>query len=218
MLLHVKSTCSWSFPVNNIWKSSRQFFWCSKHLNWQLKINRCGIILKIKFAFTWCQRTNSLHNVSLDKNISKLKWITCRFNHKTQLFQNVALSLNGMHLNTPSTECRPVCRASMTSGADWEGTGYARAVLSFPSLISEFHRNSVIRVPHTDMIELLISLLKGFRSLLEVLLSHCRREVKFGFQFDILFAQSPVHCDNKSRQIGLNHDYNMTFLISPQEC
>ena len=27
-----------------------------------------------------------------------------------------------------------------------------------------------------------------------------------------------VHCDNKPRQIGLNHDYNMTFSISPREC
>ena len=29
--------------------------------------------------------------------------------------------------------------------------------------------------------------------------------------FDVLFAQARVHCDNKPRQIGLNHDYNMTF-------
>ena len=36
--------------------------------------------------------------------------------------------------------------------------------------------------------------------------------------FDVLLAQARVHCDNKPRQIGLNHDYNMTFLISPREC
>ena len=28
---------------------------------------------------------------------------------------------------------------------------------------------------------------------------------------------SRVHCDNKPRQIGLNHVYNMTFSISPRE-
>ena len=36
--------------------------------------------------------------------------------------------------------------------------------------------------------------------------------------FEVLFAQARVHCDNKPRQIGLNHDYNMTFSISPSEC
>ena len=35
--------------------------------------------------------------------------------------------------------------------------------------------------------------------------------------FDVLFAQARVHWDNKPRQIGLNHDYNMTFSISPRE-
>ena len=35
--------------------------------------------------------------------------------------------------------------------------------------------------------------------------------------FDVLFAQAQVHCDNKPRQIGLNHNYNMTFSISPHE-
>ena len=33
--------------------------------------------------------------------------------------------------------------------------------------------------------------------------------------FDLLFAQARVHCGNKPRQFGLNHDYDMTFLISP---
>ena len=27
-----------------------------------------------------------------------------------------------------------------------------------------------------------------------------------------------MHCDNKPQQIGLNPDYNMTFLISPHGC
>ena len=34
--------------------------------------------------------------------------------------------------------------------------------------------------------------------------------------FDVLFVQARVHCDNKTQQIGLNHDYNMTFSISPR--
>ena len=36
--------------------------------------------------------------------------------------------------------------------------------------------------------------------------------------FDVLFAQARVHCDNKPRPIGLNHDYNITFSIAPHEC
>ena len=31
--------------------------------------------------------------------------------------------------------------------------------------------------------------------------------------FGALFPQARVHCDNKIKQIGLNHDYDMTFLI-----
>ena len=30
-----------------------------------------------------------------------------------------------------------------------------------------------------------------------------------------MFAQAWVHCDNKARQIGLTHDYKVTFAISP---
>ena len=36
--------------------------------------------------------------------------------------------------------------------------------------------------------------------------------------FDALFVQDRVYCDNKSRQIGLNHNYNMAFSIYPREC
>ena len=46
-------------------------------------------------------------------------------------------------------------------------------------------------------------ILKGLRPVLEGL--------------DALFAQARVHCDNKPRHIGLNHDYNMTSSISPSE-
>ena len=41
---------------------------------------------------------------------------------------------------------------------------------------------------------------------------------KYSFQrmladvLDVLFQQALVQCDNKTRQIGLNHDYNMKFF------
>ena len=31
--------------------------------------------------------------------------------------------------------------------------------------------------------------------------------------FDFLFAHAIVYCDKKPRQVGRNHDYNMTFLF-----
>ena len=36
--------------------------------------------------------------------------------------------------------------------------------------------------------------------------------------FDFFFARTLVHCDNKPQQIGLNHNYNMTFSILTREC
>ena len=42
---------------------------------------------------------------------------------------------------------------------------------------------------------------------------------EIGSQFcDALFAQVRVQCDNKPRQIGVNHNYNMSFFISIREC
>ena len=35
---------------------------------------------------------------------------------------------------------------------------------------------------------------------------------------DVLFTQTRIHRGNKTRQNGLNHDYNMVFLISSHEC
>ena len=37
-------------------------------------------------------------------------------------------------------------------------------------------------------------------------------------EFNELFAQARVHCDNKLGQIGLSHDYNMSFSILPRDC
>ena len=46
----------------------------------------------------------------------------------------------------------------------------------------------------------------------------CEQEVKsWDHQaegFDILFTQARVHCDNKPQQIGLDHDYNLTFFVN----
>ena len=44
--------------------------------------------------------------------------------------------------------------------------------------------------------------------------SLCEHEQASGL--NVLFPQALVHCDNKSRRIGLNHDYNIAFLISPE--
>ena len=46
----------------------------------------------------------------------------------------------------------------------------------------------------------------------------CEQEVKSRDSsvdwFDVLFAQAWVHCDNKLRQIGLNHNFHIAFSIS----
>ena len=61
---------------------------------------------------------------------------------------------------------------------------------------------------------------KGLRPVLEgfVVPMHegaCETRSQIPRVRDVLFAQARVHWDNKPRQIGLNHDYNMTFSISP---
>ena len=40
-----------------------------------------------------------------------------------------------------------------------------------------------------------------------------KQEIKI----DVLLAQARMYCENQPRQSGLNHDYNMTFLISPRD-
>ena len=83
--------------------------------------------------------------------------------------------------------------------------------------------NHLPLVPHTYVSEL-GHMIKGLRLVLEGLARgactrvRAKQEVKSRSRqaewFDVLFAQARVHCDNKPRQIGLNHDYNMTFSIS----
>ena len=53
---------------------------------------------------------------------------THRINHKPQIRQNAALSLNGMHLNSPSTECWTPCRAASSSGTAWVDNAYASSL------------------------------------------------------------------------------------------
>ena len=49
----------------------------------------------------------------------------------------------------------------------------------------------------------------------------CEQEVKsqglYAKGFDALHLQARLHFDNKTRQISLDHDYNMNFLIAPLE-
>ena len=35
---------------------------------------------------------------------------------------------------------------------------------------------------------------------------------------DVLFARARVYCGNKIRPVYLNHDYNITFLLSLRKC
>ena len=58
---------------------------------------------------------------------------------------------------------------------------------------------------------------KGLRPDWMGLLSQCKGACANGEGSDALFAQAWVHFDNKRWQTGLNHDYNMTFLISLHE-
>ena len=49
---------------------------------------------------------------------------TSRINYKTKIRQNVALSLNGMHLNNPSSESWKPCRAASSSSTAWVDNAY----------------------------------------------------------------------------------------------
>ena len=79
-----------------------------------------------------------------------------------------------------------------------------------------------IKITKVDVSELLGSycnIFKGVRPVLEglVVTMHedaCETGSQIPRALDVLFAQARVHCDNKPRQIVLNHDYNMTFSIS----
>ena len=59
---------------------------------------------------------------------------TRRFNYKPKLCQNVALSLNGLHLNIPSPESWTLCRAASSSGTAWVGNAWARSLASWAIL------------------------------------------------------------------------------------
>ena len=63
-------------------------------------------------------------------------------------------------------------------------------------------------------------IIKGFRPVVEgfVITMHKDGCKKQEVKFDILFAQARVHWDNKHWQISLNHNYNITFIISLYKC
>ena len=67
------------------------------------------------------------------------------------------------------------------------------------------------------------NMIKGLRPVLEsfVVPMHegaCETGSQILRALDVLFTQARMHWDNRPWQIGLNHDYNMTFSISPLEC
>ena len=53
-----------------------------------------------------------------------------KINYKPNICQNAALLLNGMHFNSPPTECWAPCRAASSSGTAWVGNAYARSLAS----------------------------------------------------------------------------------------
>ena len=80
----------------------------------------------------WCRCINSLHNVF---TYQCLKKETHTINYKPKICQNAALQLNGMHLNSPSTECWKPCRAASSSCMAWVGNAYARSFAPWPILL-----------------------------------------------------------------------------------
>ena len=59
---------------------------------------------------------------------------TRRIDYKPKICQNTALQLNGMNLNSPSTECWTRCRAASSSGMARVGNAYARSLAPWPIL------------------------------------------------------------------------------------
>ena len=53
---------------------------------------------------------------------------THRINHTYKIRPNAALPLNGMHLNSLTTECWTPCRAASSSGTAWVDNAYARSL------------------------------------------------------------------------------------------
>ena len=64
---------------------------------------------------------------------------TRRINYKSKIRQNVALSLNGMHLNNPSSESWTPCRAASSSRTAGVDNAYARSLAPWAILtISDY--------------------------------------------------------------------------------
>ena len=73
---------------------------------------------------------------------------TRRINHKPKIRQNAALSLNGMHLNSPSSECWTPCRAASSSGTAWVDNAYARSLATW-AIFSIFGYDDTISTHRT---------------------------------------------------------------------
>ena len=115
---------SWSIPVNRMEIKPIVFYAANAWTDISEK-------LKIKFTLVWCRCINSLHNVF---TYQCLKKETRRINYKPKICQNAALQLNGMHLNSPSTECWTPCQAASSSCMALVGNAYARSLAPWPIL------------------------------------------------------------------------------------
>ena len=124
ILVDLYRICSWSIPENRMEIKPVGFFAANAWTDISEK-------LKIKFTLVWCWCINSLHDVF---TYWCLKKETRRINYKPKFCQNVALQLNGMHLNSPSTECWTPCRTASSSGTAWVGNAYARSLAPWPIL------------------------------------------------------------------------------------
>ena len=130
ILVDLYGICSWSIPVNRMEIKPMIFM--------QQMLARTDISekLKMKFTLVWCLCINSLHSVFTHHCLKKE---TRTINYKPKISQNAALLLNGMHLNSPSTECWTPCRAARSSGTAWVGNAYARSLAPWPILsISDY--------------------------------------------------------------------------------
>ena len=77
--------------------------------------------LKLKFTLTWCP---CIIHCILDKTKNKQK--PRKINYKLKFCQKAVLSLNGIHLSIPSTECWTLLPL-WSSNTTWVGTAYARS-------------------------------------------------------------------------------------------
>ena len=108
-----------------VWKSNRWLLCsnCLKWHKWEIKNQVCARVMPL-YLIQWMM---CLH-------INAWKKETRRINYKPKICQNAALQLNGMHLNSPSTECWTPCRTASSSDTAWVDNAYARSFAPWPIL------------------------------------------------------------------------------------